>query len=144
MYFYKTLDELREIELDPFQSGCEMGIDFIMVFHVSTPNVTGSDLPATLLRDLVTGLLREELGYQGIIMTDSMNMGVVSEHYSPGESAVMAVQAGCDMLLMSDYFDPSYNAGLDAVEDKKIKEEDINTFVLKILETKLELIEEIR
>lgn len=138
-YSYKTLDELKEIELVPFQSGCEKGIDFIMVSHVSTPNVTGSDVPATLSGQLVTDLLRQEMGYQGIIITDSMNMGAVSEHYSPGDAAVMAVQAGCDMLLMSDHFEPSYNAVLEAVEDGRIKMEDIDASVSRIIETKLGL-----
>lgn len=138
-YSYKTLDELKEIELVPFQSGCEKGIDFIMVSHVSTPNVTGSDVPATLSGQLVTDLLRQEMGYQGIIITDSMNMGAVSEHYSPGDAAVMAVQAGCDMLLMSDHFEPSYNAVLEAVEDGRIKMEDIDASVSRIIETKMGL-----
>lgn len=138
-YSYKTIEELKEIELVPFQSGCEKGIDFIMVSHVSTPNVTGSNVPATLSKQLVTDLLREEMGFQGIIITDSMNMGAVSEHYSPQDAAVMAVQAGCDMLLMSDYFEPSYNAVLDAVADGRISEEEIDASVLRIIEAKLKL-----
>ena len=136
-YSYKTLEELKEIELVPFQSGCDRGIDFIMVSHVSTPNITGSDIPATLSRQIVTDLLRQEMGYQGIIITDSLNMGAVSEHYSPQEAAVMAVQAGCDMLLMSDYFELSYNAVLDAVADGRIREEDIDASVSRIIEAKL-------
>lgn len=136
-YSYKTLEELKEIELVPFQSGCDKGIDFIMVSHVSTPNITGSDIPATLSRQIVTDLLRQEMGYQGIIITDSLNMGAVSEHYSPQEAAVMAVQAGCDMLLMSDYFEPSYSAVLDAVADGRIREEDIDASVSRIIEAKL-------
>ena len=139
-YSYKTLEELREIELVPFQSGCEKGIDLIMVSHVSTPNITGSDLPATLSSELVTDLLRGEMGYQGIIITDSMNMGAVSEHYSPQDAAVMAVQAGCDMLLMSDFFELSYNAVLDAVMDGRIREEDIDVSVSRIIDAKLKLI----
>lgn len=140
-YSYKTLEELKEAELIPFQSGCEKGIDFIMVSHVSTPGITGNDIPATLSKELVTELLREEMGYQGIIITDSMNMGAVSEHYSPQDAAVMAVQAGCDMLLMSDFFEPSYNAVLDAVADGRIQEEDIDASVSRIIEAKLGLME---
>lgn len=143
-YSYKTLEELKEIELVPFQSGCDKGIDFIMVSHVSTPNITGSDIPATLSRQIVTDVLRQEMGYQGIIITDSLNMGAVSEHYSPQEAAVMAVQAGCDMLLMSDYFELSYNAVLDAVADGRIREEDIDASVSRIIETKLGLMESVR
>lgn len=140
-YSYKTIDELKEIELVPFQSGCDKGIDFIMVSHVSTPNVTGSDIPATLSRELVTDLLRDEMAFQGIIITDALNMGAVSEHYSPQDAAVMAVQAGCDMLLMSDYFEPSFQAVLDAVADGRISEEDIDASVLRIIEAKLKLMQ---
>lgn len=136
-YSYKTIEELKEMELVPFQDGCDKGIDLIMVSHVSTPQVTGSDVPATLSRELVTDLLREKMGFEGIIITDSMNMGAVSEHYSPGDAAVMAVQAGCDMLLMSDSFEPSYSAVLDAVKDGRIRMEDIDDSVTRILETKL-------
>lgn len=138
-YTYKTLDELREVELVPFWSGCEKGVDFIMVSHVSAPNVTGRDIPATLSRELVTDLLRNEMSYQGIIITDSMNMGAVSEHYSPQDAAVMAVGAGCDMLLMSDFFETSYHAVLDAVMEGKISEEDIDASVSRIIEAKLQL-----
>ena len=138
-YSYKTIGELKETELVPFQSGCDRGIDFIMVSHVSIPNVTGGDIPATLSGELVTDLLRQEMGFQGIIITDSMSMGAVSEHYSPGEAAVMAVQAGCDMLLMADHFEPSYNAVLDAVADGEIAEEEIDAYVLRIIEAKLRL-----
>ncbi len=138
-YSYKTIGELKETELVPFQSGCDRGIDFIMVSHVSIPNVTGGDIPATLSGELVTDLLRQEMGFQGIIITDSMSMGAVSEHYSPGEAVVMAVQAGCDMLLMADHFEPSYNAVLDAVADGEIAEEEIDASVLRIIEAKLRL-----
>lgn len=79
------------------------------------------------------------MGFQGIIITDSMSMGAVSEHYSPGEAVVMAVQAGCDMLLMADHFEPSYNAVLDAVADGEIAEEEIDASVLRIIEAKLRL-----
>lgn len=140
-YSYKTLEELGETELVPFQDGCDKGIEFVMVSHVSAPNVTGSDVPATLSEELVTGLLREGMGYQGIIITDSMNMGAVSEHYTPQDAAVMAVQAGCDMLLMSDYFEPSYNAVLDAVADGRIPMEDIDASVIRIVETKIKMMQ---
>lgn len=140
-YSYKTLEELGETELVPFQDGCDKGIEFIMVSHVSAPNVTGSDIPATLSGELVTGLLREGMGYQGIVITDSMNMGAVSEHYTPQDAAVMAVQAGCDMLLMSDFFEPSYNAVLDAVADGRIPMEDIDASVIRIVETKIKMMQ---
>ena len=136
-YSYKTWEELAETELVPFQSGSENGIEFIMVSHISLPNFNGTDIPATLSASVVTGKLREEMGYEGIIITDSMNMGAVSNHYEAGEAAVLAVQAGCDMLLMSQGFEESYQAVLQAVEAGEITEDRINESVRRIMETKL-------
>ena len=74
------------------------GIEFIMVSHISLPNFHGTELPATLSESVVTGKLRKEMGYEGIIITDSMNMGAVSSHYAAGEAAVLAVTAGGEMV----------------------------------------------
>lgn len=108
-----------------------------MVSHISLPNFHGTELPATLSESVVTGKLRKEMGYEGIIITDSMNMGAVSSHYAAGEAAVLAVTAGCDMLLMSQGFEESYLAVLEAVETGKITEERIDESVRRILEAKL-------
>ncbi len=136
-YSYKTWEELEEAELVPFRSGSRNGIEFIMVSHISLPNFHGTELPATLSESVVTGKLRKEMGYEGIIITDSMNMGAVSSHYAAGEAAVLAVTAGCDMLLMSQGFEESYLAVLEAVETGKITEERIDESVRRILEAKL-------
>ncbi len=136
-YSYKTWEELAETELIPFRSGSEKGIEFIMVSHISLPKFNGTDIPATLSKSVVTGKLREEMGYEGIIITDSMNMGAVSKHYASGEAAVLAVQAGCDMLLMSRGFEESYRAVLEAVEAGEITEERIDESVRRIMEAKL-------
>lgn len=136
-YSYKTWEELEETELVPFRSGSRNGIEFIMVSHISLPSFQGTNLPATLSESVVTGKLREEIGYEGIIITDSMNMGAVSRHYAAGEAAVMAVQAGCDMLLMSQGFEESYLAVLEALETGEISEKRIDESVRRILEAKL-------
>lgn len=138
-YSYKTLEELEAAELVPFQDGSSKGIDFIMVSHISTPNVTGSEVPASLSEMLVTDVLRNKMGYQGIIITDSMSMGAVDNHYSSAEAAVLAVSAGCDMILMPKNFVDAYNAVLDAVSEEKISSADIDASVSRIIRAKLKL-----
>lgn len=136
-FSYKTLDELKEQELVPFQAGCEKGVDFIMVAHISLPNVTSDDLPASLSKVLITDLLRTEMGYQGIIITDALGMGAIANHYSSAESAVLALEAGCDMLLMPENFSEAYLAVLQAVADGRLTEERIDASVMRILSAKL-------
>ena len=138
-YSYKTLEELKENELIPFQSGCEMGVDFIMVSHISLPKVTGSDVPASLSKMLVTDILRQDMGYEGIIITDSLSMGAISQHYSADEAALQAVEAGCDMLLMPSDFEMAYKAILDAVKEGSISQERIDNSVKRIITAKLKL-----
>lgn len=135
-YSYKNLEELKEAELVPFQQGCGKGVDFIMASHISAPNVTGSDVPASLSELFVTDILRNEMGYQGIVITDSLSMGAVCSHYSPEEAAVLAVQAGCDMLLMPQDFERAYQAVIDAVSSQRITQQRIDESVARILKAK--------
>ena len=108
-----------------------------MVAHISVPNVTGDDLPASLSKVLITDLLRTEMGYQGIIITDALGMGAIANHYSSAESAVLALEAGCDMLLMPENFSEAYLAVLQAVDDGRLTEERIDASVTRILSAKL-------
>lgn len=140
-YSYKTLDELRTAELVPFQTGSDRGVDFIMAAHISAPNVTGSDVPASLSKVFITEVLRTEMGYQGIIITDSLSMGAVCGHYDSGEAAVLALQAGCDMLLMPKDFVSAYNAVLEALADGTLNAADIDASVARIIDAKLRLLE---
>lgn len=137
-FSYKTIEELWEVELIPFQSGCENGVDFIMAGHISLPNVTEDDMPASLSKTLITDLLREEMGYSGIIITDAMNMGAIANHYTSGEGAVAAIQAGCDMVLMPKDFREAHAAVVRAVSQGQISEERIDESVLRILQAKLQ------
>ncbi len=143
-YSYKTLEELYAAELIPFQDGVKEDVPFIMVSHISVPEVTGSDVPASLSEVLVTDILREEMGYQGIIITDSLLMGAVSDNYDAGQAAKMAVLAGCDMLLMPQDFQASYDAILKGVENGTIPQERIDASVRRIVQTKLEWMAEMK
>ncbi len=134
----KTLDELEECELIPFQAGIDAGADLVMVGHISVPNVVGDETPASLSADIVTGLLREELGFDGLIVTDSLSMEAITDLYAPGEAAVLAVQAGVDLLLMPEDLDAAVEGILDAVERGTVTEERLDESVLRILTVKEE------
>ena len=103
-YTDATLEEMKSNELVPFADGIEAGVDIIMVGHISCPQVTGNEEPASLSEKMITGFLREEMGFDGVVITDAMNMGAIAENYSPAEASVKAVLAGADMILMPEDF----------------------------------------
>jgi beta-N-acetylhexosaminidase len=105
-----------------------------MIGHLIVSEVSGE--PALFSRDLVTGILREELGFRGVVMTDALEMQSVSGAYSESETVVRAVQAGVDMLLCPVDLDGAVNALLSAVEEGTIPEERIDESVLRILAMK--------
>ena len=138
-YTDKTLDELKQEELIPFEAAVAEGCSFIMVGHISVPEVTGNDVPASLSEKVVTDLLRNEMQYDGLIITDAMNMGAIANQYNSAEAAVMAVQAGDDLILMPKDFKTAYQGVLDAVRNGTISEERIDTSVTRIVTKKLEM-----
>jgi beta-N-acetylhexosaminidase len=130
------LARLTEQELVPFKMGIEAGAGFIMVGHISVPNVTGNDKAATFSQEIVTAILREQLGYSGVIITDALDMGAVVKYYEPAETAVQAVLAGVDILLMPQDVSLAFNGILKAVEDGEISESRIDESLSRILRTK--------
>ena len=132
----KSLDDLRASEFVAFQAGIEAGADFIMVSHVSAPNVVGDNTPCSMSEEVITNLLRGELGYQGIIITDAMNMTAVTEYYTSDDAAVRALKAGADMILMPDDFEQAYQGVLNAVQEGVIAEERINESLKRIYRVK--------
>lgn len=137
-YTEKTLEEMKNSDLIPFQEGIRAGADFVMVSHISAPNAISQDLPASLSSEFITDLLREEMGFEGIIITDAMNMGAITEHYDSAQAAVMAFEAGADMILMPEDFQAAYEGILQAVSSGTISEERLDESVTRILEIKLE------
>ena len=107
-----------------------------MVGHICCPNIISEETPASLSEELVTDILRNEMGFDGIIITDAMDMGAVTAHYSCGEAAVRALEAGADMILMPEDFQEAYEAVLQAVRDGRISEEQISESVSRILNCK--------
>ncbi len=100
-----ALERLEQLELVPFQKGIEAGADCIMTAHIAFPALTGSkELPATLSPDIIKGLLREKLGFQGVIISDCLEMHAVLDSFGTGHGAVLALQAGIDLVLVSHLF----------------------------------------
>ena len=132
----RTLDEFRAEEFVVFKNGIDAGVDFIMVSHLSLPAITGDNTPGTLSPVVVTDLLREELGYEGVVITDAMNMEAISTYYGADEAAILALKAGCDMILMPDDFELAYQGVLAAVQNGTISEERINDSLRRIYRIK--------
>lgn len=133
----ETLDEMRAEELKPFKAAIEAGVPFVMVGHLTVKEATGSDLPASLNPEIMQKVLREEMGYEGLIVTDSLSMGAVTKFYAPEEVGLQALLAGADMILMPLDFEASYQRLLKAVDDGEIAEERIDESVARIVRTKL-------
>lgn len=136
-YTDKTLEELTEAELVPFQRGIDEGIHFIMAAHISAPSVTGDEVPCTLSSRMITEILRTEMGYDGIVVTDAMNMDAVSRQYRSAEASVLALQAGVDLILMPADFQDACEGVLAALETGALTEERIDESVRRILRVKL-------
>ena len=132
----KTLDEMRASDFIPFQAGIEAGADFVMVSHVTVSAVDGDAVPSSLSKTMMTDVLRNELGFQGVIITDALDMSAITEYYTTEEAAVKAITAGADMLLMPDDFYTAYDAVLAAVKDGTIPEERINESLERIYRVK--------
>ena len=132
-----TIDNLRETDFLPFRSGIEAGADFVMTSHVSVSQVTGNDLPSSLSGIVVSDILRDELQFENVIITDAMNMKSITKFYDANEAAKLAFQAGNDMILMPDDFALAVEGILDAVNEGDIEEEQIDQAVMRILKVKI-------
>ena len=137
IYSEKTLDEIRAEELRPFEAAMEEDVPFVMVGHLSLPTITGDNDPASMSSEIVTDLLRNELGYQGIIITDSMGMGAATDSLSVERLGVEPLKAGVDMVLMPADLEAAYQGVLDAVAAGELTEERIDASVTRVLTVKL-------
>ena len=129
-------ERIEAVELVPFRAAVEHGVDAIMTAHMAVPALEASDLPATLSREVLTGLLRKELGFQGLIVTDAMEMQGIAALYSQGEAAVRAIEAGADVLLMPTDPEICIRAVIEAVEHGRISRRRIDASAAKILMAK--------
>lgn len=133
-----TNEELETVDLVPFRAAIEAGVPMIMVGHVSLPNIVGDSTPAPLSSAVVQGMLRDSLGYTGIIVTDSLSMGAITDYYAPAEAAVAALKAGCDIPLMPERLDEAYQGVLSAVQVGELTEERLDESLTRILTAKQE------
>lgn len=131
----KTWDELKECELVPFITALPKA-DMVMVSHITAVNVTSDKLPTSMSETMITGKLRNELGYDGVIITDAMAMGAVADNYTSAEAAVTAVKAGVDIVLMPQNLDEAFNGVINAVTDGEISMERLDESVMRILKLK--------
>lgn len=133
---YKTWEEMKATEMLPFEAGIAAGVDVVMTAHITTPNATADGLPASLSYTMVTERLRGELGFQGVIVTDALGMNAIKNYFAPAESAVAALCAGVDVLLMPSDLRAAFDGVIRAVEDGTLSEERLNESVRRILTLK--------
>jgi beta-N-acetylhexosaminidase len=126
-------ERIESLELVPFRAAVEHGVDAIMTAHMSVPAFEPADIPATVSQNVLTTLLREELGFKGIIITDAMEMQGIASLYSQGEAAVRAIEAGADVLLMPIDPEVCIRALTDAVAHGRISRQRIDRSASKIL-----------
>jgi beta-N-acetylhexosaminidase len=142
------IDRLKNVELYPFQQAMDAGIDAIMSAHVTFPKIDNTKaiskkdgtevaVPGTLSHKILTGLMREEMGFKGVIVTDAMNMGAIADHFGPVDAAIRAVKAGADILLMPVGIVDVANGLYDAVNSGEISEDRLEQSVERVLTLKL-------
>ncbi|QBI52764.1 glycoside hydrolase family 3 protein [Streptomonospora litoralis] len=134
----KPREEWEKEDLPPFRAAVEADVDAIMTAHVLIPALDDSGEPSTLSPDVIGGILRDELGYDGIVTTDALNMEGVRQTHSDGEVAVRAVLAGADQLLMPPDPQAAFDALRTAVREGRISTERLDRSVLRILTAKVE------
>ena len=132
-------ERLDRVELVPFRTAVDAGVDAVMTAHVALPGVLGDDRPATMSPELMTDLLRGEMGFDGILFTDALRMGAITDGYGAGEAAVLALEAGSDVLLAPDGMGVTIEAVAAAVESGRVSRARIDESVRRLLEAKARL-----
>ena len=132
-----SLQRLNKIELAPFKDLMNKGIGGVMVAHLYVPSLeSGKGIPASISKNIITGLLKEKLGYKGLIITDALNMGAVANKYKPGELDALAFKAGNDIMLFSQGVSEGKKLIQKAIDQGEISQSRVEESVKKILLTK--------
>ena len=153
IYSNKTAEEMRSWELIPFAAAVDAHVPMIMVGHLTCTGITPEEQvddgdgkktiptpPATYDPNVINGLLRHSMGYQGIVITDSLEMGAVANYCASSEQAVLAIEAGADLVLLPEDLNKAYDGLLEAVKSGRISEDRINESVRRIIAEKLRMI----
>lgn len=135
----KDWNELQKCELIPFNIGIKDQVPFIMTSHISLPKITGDNKPTTLSYEMVTEKLRNEMNYNGIIISDAMAMGAIRNSYSDEESSIDAILAGVDIILMPYDLKAAFDSVYKAVKENRISEKRIDESVYRILSLKVQM-----
>lgn len=133
-YVHRTKEEIMADEMQPFRSGIEAGAEFVMVGHLIVPDI--DEVPATLSYKIATGILRDELKFEGVAITDSFEMESIADNYSVDDAVVMSVKAGMDMILQPKNMASAVNSIEQAVADGELSEDRIDESVRRILTLK--------
>lgn len=143
----KRLEQLYDLELHPFQALIDENVQGIMTAHITFDQIEAEmvtsqkdgqpiELPATISYKIITDILREQMGFQGLVFTDAMDMKAITDHFGPIEAAVRAIEAGVDIVLMPDNLELVYHGILEAVESGRLSEARIDQSVARILHFK--------
>lgn len=132
-------ERLDRVELAPFRVAVDAGVDAVMTAHVAVPQVLGDERPATLSPYFMTRVLRDDMGFRGILFTDALRMGAITDGYGAGEAAVLSLEAGSDVLLAPDGVEATIDAVVRAVESGRLSRERIDRSVRRLLEAKARL-----
>ncbi|MFF4756990.1 glycoside hydrolase family 3 protein [Streptomyces sp. NPDC001292] len=138
-YIHHTREQWEQLDAPPFRAAIAAGIDSIMTAHIVVPALDDSDDPATLSHPILTGILRGRLGYDGVVVTDSLGMEGVRTKYGDNRVPVLALKAGVDQLLNPPSLDVAWNAVLNAVRDGELTEARLDESILRILRLKAKL-----
>lgn len=131
-------ERLDSVEFIPFEYGIRAGTDAIMTAHIIMSGISSSTLPATLNPEIITGIIREDFGFDGLVISDALEMGAISGNYTAGDAAVAGIKAGLDILLMPEDNAAAYKALLKSVQSGELSEKRIDESVYRILRTKYE------
>lgn len=138
-YIHHTREQWERLDAPPFHAAVASGIDAIMTAHIVVPALDPAEDPATLSRPILTGILREELGFDGVVVTDSLGMEGVRTKYGDDRVPVLALKAGADQLLNPPSLDVAWNAVHRAVQDGELTESRLDASILRVLRLKAKL-----
>ena len=138
----KDYNDLSKVELIPYYKAIKNNTNMIMIGHIALPKITKDNTPASLSKEIITNLLKTKLKYQGLVITDALNMKALTDNYSDKEIYTMAINAGVDLLLMPNGSRKAIEYIKESIKEKKITEQKINTSVTKILTYKYNHVKE--
>ena len=131
----RTRDEF-EADFSVFKAGIDAGADFVMVSNIVASELSGGMDPCSMSSTVVTDILRSELGFTGVVITEPMNGKAITDYYAASEAAVAALKAGCDMILLPENLQEAYQGVLDGIANGSVAEARINDSLKRVLRVK--------